>query len=108
MAETPTKSQILMARLVIVLLIAFTAFGVLWYGLSDEVRHRVWQQLIERPGGPMTFRFILQPAMAAIAALRDGIQDILSRRGGDRCDRARLCPVPAAPRPDRSHCALAA
>ncbi len=80
MAETPTKSQILMARLVIVLLIAFTAFGVLWYGLSDEVRHRVWQQLIERPGGPMTFRFILQPAMAAIAALRDGINDAKSRR----------------------------
>jgi PatG C-terminal len=31
-----------------------------------------------------------------------------SRRGGDRCDRARLFPVPAAARPDRSHCALAA
>jgi hypothetical protein len=45
-------------------------------GISEEVRHRVWQQLIERPTGPMAFRFILQPVMA-IAALRD---DANSRR----------------------------
>jgi hypothetical protein len=80
MAETPSKTQILLARLVIVLLIAFTAAGVLWYGFSEEVRHRVWDQLIARPTGPMAFRFILQPIMAAIAALRDGINDAKSRR----------------------------
>ena len=80
MEQAPSKTQILLARLVIVLLIAFTAAGVVWYGLSDEVRHRVWEQLIERPGGPMTFRFILQPCMAAIAALRDGVRDARSRR----------------------------
>ena len=80
MAETPSKTQILLARLVIVLLIAFTAVGVFWYGLSEEVRHRVWEQLMARPTGPMAFRFILQPIMAAIAALRDGINDAKSRR----------------------------
>jgi hypothetical protein len=80
MEQAPSKTQILLARLVIVLLIALTAAGVLSYGLSDEVRHRVWVQLIERPGGPMTFRFILQPCMAAIAALRDGVNDAKSRR----------------------------
>jgi hypothetical protein len=80
MAETPSKTQILLARLVIVLLIAFTAVGVFWYGLSEEVRHRVWEQLIARPTGPMAFRFILQPVMAAIAALRDGIDDARSGR----------------------------
>ncbi len=80
MSETPSKTQILLARLVLVLMIAFTVVGVLWYGFSEEVRHRIWQQLIERPGGPMTFRFILQPVMAAIAALRDGINDAKSRR----------------------------
>jgi len=41
MAETPSETQILLARLVTVLLIAFTAVGVFWYGLSVEVRHRV-------------------------------------------------------------------
>ena len=80
MVETPSKTQILLARLTIILLIAFTAFGIIWYGFSEEVRHRVWQQLIERPTGPMAFRFILQPIMAAIAALRDGINDAKSRR----------------------------
>ena len=80
MVKTASKTEILLAQVVIVLLIAFTAFGVVVYGLSDEVRHRVWEQLIERPTGPMAFRFILQPIMAAIAALHDGIEDAKSRR----------------------------
>lgn len=80
MVETPSKTQILLARLVLVLLIAFTAIGVLSYGFSEEVRHRIWKQLIERPGGPMTFRFVLQPAMAALAALHDGIKDARTGR----------------------------
>jgi hypothetical protein len=80
MAKTASKTEILLARLAIVLVIAFTAFGVLWYGFSAEVRERVWHQLIERPTGPMAFRFILQPAMAAFVALRDGIDDAKSGR----------------------------
>jgi len=37
--------------------------------------------MLARPGGPMTFRFILQPAMAAVMALRDGVKDArLGRR----------------------------
>jgi hypothetical protein len=80
MAKTASKTEILLAQVVIVLLIAFTAFGVVVYGLSDEVRHRVWEQLIARPTGPMAFRFILQPVMAGIAALHDGIGDAKSRR----------------------------
>jgi hypothetical protein len=80
MVRPETKTELLLARLVIVLLIAFTAIGVFWYGFSEEVRHRVWHQLIERPTGPMAFRFILQPVMAAIAALRDGIDDAKLRR----------------------------
>jgi hypothetical protein len=80
MAKTASKTEILLAQVAIVLLIAFTAFGVVVYGLSDEVRHRVWEQLIARPTGPMAFRFILQPVMAGIAALRDGMEDAKSRR----------------------------
>ena len=80
MVKTASKTEILLARLVIVLLIAFTAIGAVWYGFSEEVRHRVWQQLIDRPTGPMAFRFILQPAMAVIAAMRDGVDDAKSRR----------------------------
>jgi hypothetical protein len=80
MVKAASRTQIFLARLVIFLLIAFTAFGVFRYGVSEEVRHRVWQQLIDRPTGPMAFRFILQPAMAAFVALRDGIDDAKSGR----------------------------
>ena len=80
MTKTASKNQILFARFAVVVMIAFAVFGVVWYGFSEEVRHRVWQQLINRPTGPMAFRFILQPAMAVIAAMRDGIDDAKSGR----------------------------
>lgn len=40
---------------------------------------RVWEDLIGRIGGPMSFRLVLQPAMAIFFAVRDGLQD--ARRG---------------------------
>jgi hypothetical protein len=55
--------------------------GVICYGLSAEHLARAWKQILARPGGSMTFRFILQPAMAAAVALRDGLSDAqLGRR----------------------------
>jgi hypothetical protein len=80
MENTASKSQILMAQMAIVLLIAFAVIGASLYGFSEEVRHRIWQQLIARPTGPMAFRFILQPIMAAIVALRDGVADAKAGR----------------------------
>jgi hypothetical protein len=80
MEKTASKTEIMLAQVAIVLLVAFTAFGVCVYGFSDEVRHRVWEQLIARPTGPMAFRFILQPVMAGIVALRDGIADAKAGR----------------------------
>jgi hypothetical protein len=73
--ETPSKSKVFLAQLVVVLAIALIISGVAWYDLSAESRQRLWQNIVERPGGPMKFRFILQPVMATIAALHDGIQD---------------------------------
>lgn len=80
MTETASTIKIFLARLVVVLMIAFIVIGVTWYGFSADVRQRVWQNLLDRPGGPMTFRFILQPIMAAIAALYDGIKDARTGR----------------------------
>ena len=80
MTETASKTQILMAQLAVVLVVAFMLAGAVWYGLSEEVRHRVWDQLIARPTGPMSFRFILQPVMATLAALRGGIHDARTGR----------------------------
>jgi len=79
-AEAASKTQIFLARLVVVLMIAFVVLGAAWYGFSAEVRARIWQNLVDRPGGPMTFRFFLQPIMATIAALLDGLKDARTGR----------------------------
>jgi tryptophan-rich sensory protein len=75
MTQTPTKTQILLARLAVGLIVVFAVLGVAMYGFSADVRQRIWRNLIERPSGPMTFRFFLQPIMASIAAWRDGVKD---------------------------------
>ena len=79
LAEPISKNQLLQARLAIGLVVGLIVVGVVCYGFATETLDRVWANLLARPGGPMTFRFVLQPAMAAIAALRDGIKDV--RRG---------------------------
>ena len=70
-----SRNEILLARIAVALLVGLAVSGVVWYGLSTEELTRVWRNIAARPGGPMTFRFVLQPAMAAIAALRDGVND---------------------------------
>ena len=81
MADPPSKSAILLARVALLLVVGLFALGVAWYGVTAESLGRLWSDILARPGGPMTFRFILQPAMAIIAALRDGFHDArLGRR----------------------------
>jgi hypothetical protein len=41
----------------------------------EEMLSRFWGDLMARVGGPMTFRLILQPIMAAIFAFRGGLKD---------------------------------
>jgi hypothetical protein len=80
MTETVSKTKILLARLVVVLMIAFVVLGVVLHGLSVPVFERIWQNLLDRPSGPMTFRFILQPIMATVAAFLDGMKDARTGR----------------------------
>lgn len=41
----------------------------------DELGNWVWSHLIGRVDGPLKFRLILQPIMAAIFAIRAGLKD---------------------------------
>ena len=41
----------------------------------EEFLARVWENLIGRVGGPMTFRLILQPTVAGFLAIRAGLKD---------------------------------
>lgn len=75
MIQTPSKTQIALARLVIALSIASVVFGLVVHGVSAEVLTRMWHNMLDRPGGPFVFRFVLQPIMATLAALRGGIHD---------------------------------
>jgi hypothetical protein len=45
-----------------------------------EILHRIWFDLIGRFGGPMSFRVFLQPTMALIFAIRDGVKDAKTNR----------------------------
>jgi hypothetical protein len=75
MTETPSKTQVLLARLAAALVVAFVLIGIAWNGLSAETLGRLWRNLLDRPFGPMTFRFFLQPIMAGVAAGLQGVKD---------------------------------
>lgn len=46
----------------------------------EEMIVRGWTNIVSRFGGPMTFRIILQPAMAALLALIAGVRDARENR----------------------------
>jgi hypothetical protein len=87
-----------MTWLAVALTIILLLLGIFWHGLSLDVQQRFWSDIFERVGGPMSFRFILQPAMALLAALPDGINDakhghsafFWTHRGDPSLQRGRL------------------
>ena len=77
-AEIMTRashSSGVIARVVLILMLLLFAAGIIWHGISEETLQRLWRNLLERPSGSMAFRFLLQPVMATIAALHDGLRD---------------------------------
>ncbi len=48
--------------------------------MREELLARVWEHLSGRVDGPLGFRFLLQPAAAAILAVRAGLRDAASDR----------------------------
>jgi len=65
----------LLAKAVIAVAIVLFVMGIFLHGVSVKVVEQFWHDLIERPDGPMRFRFVLQPLMATIVAIRDGRED---------------------------------
>lgn len=41
----------------------------------QEALVRGWENVVGRPDGPMSFRLIMQPAMAIVLAVRSGLRD---------------------------------
>jgi len=75
MTAVPSKRQLIIARVALIALIALIVLGLILNGVSQDVFSRGFHHILQRSGGPMSFRFILQPTMAALAALHDGARD---------------------------------
>jgi hypothetical protein len=71
----PSTVATAMTWLAVTLAVVMLALGTAWYGISLDVNRRFWADIADRLHGPMTFRFYLQPAMALLAAIPDGIRD---------------------------------
>jgi hypothetical protein len=79
-AQNTPQGVWIMAWVVVALTAAMVVWGFARYGFSTEVHQRIWHDMVERPGGPMSFRFLLQPTMATIAAIHDGLADARAHR----------------------------
>src|ERR1700761_863417 len=77
--DRPQKLSLL-AKLVVALILILIVAGVVWHGVSIPTFRRIWHDLVARPDAPMRFRFILQPLMVAIVAIRDGLKDARTGR----------------------------
>ena len=80
MSDANPQQLRLFPKLVLGLAALLLVAGVLWYGITMEIVFRILRNLINRPSEPMRFRFILQPAMAVIVAIHDGIKDAKAGR----------------------------
>lgn len=81
MTDAEPRELGFLARLVVVFAIVLIVAGVLWHGVTLATLERLWHNLVDRPSAPMKFRFVLQPSMAAIAAIHDGLRDARAGRG---------------------------
>lgn len=80
MTDADPQKLGLLARLVIGVAIILIVAGAVWHGITVSTVERFWHDLVERPDGPMRFRFVLQPMMAVIAAIHDGLKDARAGR----------------------------
>jgi len=80
MTDADYRELGLLAKAVIVVAAVLFVSGAVWHGVSLKVIEEFWRDLVARPDGPMRFRFILQPLMATIVAIRDGREDARSGR----------------------------
>ena len=46
----------------------------------QEILERIWTNITQWPDGPLALRFYLQPTIAAILAIRDGLKDARGER----------------------------
>jgi hypothetical protein len=73
--DAPSKLSIAMTWTAVAIVVLLLVLGFTWYGASWQVHERFWSDVFGRLSGPMTLRFYVQPTLAFVAALKDGIKD---------------------------------
>jgi hypothetical protein len=71
----PSRVSLAMTWAAVAITAVLLVLGVVTYGISWQVHERFWADISGRLHGPMTLRFYLQPTLAFVAAIKDGIQD---------------------------------
>ena len=54
--------------------------------MLEDALNRGWENLVGRWGGPMSFRFVCQPAVAIFFAIRSGLRDAQRKQPSILCD----------------------
>lgn len=68
-------------RIILFLILGLLVAGIAFQGIGTAQIQRVWDHLLARPGDEtLALRFILQPTMSTIFAVRDGIRDARTGR----------------------------
>jgi hypothetical protein len=80
MADTGTQKLTLLAKLVIAAGIALLVAGAVSHPVTVATVDRIWYQELARASAPMKFRFVLQPLMAVLVAIRDGRKEAQAGR----------------------------
>jgi hypothetical protein len=65
-------------RLILYLALAMIAAGFMLHGARPAIFQRGLEDMLARPSQSLALRFILQPLMSTIIAIRDGIKDARS------------------------------
>jgi hypothetical protein len=67
-------------RIILFVIVALIVVGIALHGVGLAEFKRIWEHILARPGDTLALRFILQPAMSTIFAVRDGIRDARTGR----------------------------
>jgi len=70
----------LLPRMILWLALVMVAAGFILHGVRPANFQRAWQNLLARPSQSLALRFLLQPTVSTILALRDGISDARAGR----------------------------
>lgn len=80
MSEPKTPRKLSLAAMLAAAAATVFVFGIAYSLVQQGSFVRIWNDIVVRPSGPFGGRFILQPIMASIIAIGDGIADARAGR----------------------------